>query len=100
VSDARACVICSNADGRPNDVIAELDASWLSAPPEAPLPGYVCVVAKRHLVEPFELSDEEQAAFPRYDSDPYEGGPITLDSRLMRSPEQLEAIARAVLEMR
>jgi diadenosine tetraphosphate (Ap4A) HIT family hydrolase len=56
-------VICSNKDGRPGHVLIELDASWLTAPPEAALPGYVCVVAKRHVVEPFELSDEEQNAF-------------------------------------
>jgi diadenosine tetraphosphate (Ap4A) HIT family hydrolase len=27
------------------------------------LPGYVCVVAKRHVVEPFELTTDESAAF-------------------------------------
>ncbi len=29
----------------------------------APLPGYVAVVSKRHVVEPFELSAGEQMAF-------------------------------------
>jgi diadenosine tetraphosphate (Ap4A) HIT family hydrolase len=29
----------------------------------APLPGYVCLVAKRHVREPFELPDAERRAF-------------------------------------
>lgn len=47
------CPIC--AEGRPLDVVAELDASWVSAPSRAPLPGYVCVTAREHVVEPFDL---------------------------------------------
>jgi diadenosine tetraphosphate (Ap4A) HIT family hydrolase len=35
----------------------------VTAPAAAPLPGYVCVVSKRHVVEPFHLSDAESAAF-------------------------------------
>lgn len=56
-----SCVICRNA--RPLDVIAELATTWVTASPTAPLPGYVCVVAKRHVAEPFELREEESAAF-------------------------------------
>jgi len=47
------CPICRR--GRPRDVVAVLRASWVSAPARAPLPGYVAVVSKRHVVEPFEL---------------------------------------------
>jgi diadenosine tetraphosphate (Ap4A) HIT family hydrolase len=36
---------------------------WVTAPPRAPLPGYVCVVAKRHVTEPFELDEPELTAF-------------------------------------
>ncbi len=56
-----SCPICER--GSPLDVIAELPASWISAPPAAPLPGYACVVAKRHVVEPFELQLKERLAF-------------------------------------
>jgi diadenosine tetraphosphate (Ap4A) HIT family hydrolase len=49
--------------GRPLDVVAELAASWVSAPAAAPLPGYACLVSKRHVVEPFELPSEERATF-------------------------------------
>jgi diadenosine tetraphosphate (Ap4A) HIT family hydrolase len=44
-------------------VVAELATTWVTAAVEAPLPGYACVVAKRHVVEPFELSDPERIAF-------------------------------------
>jgi diadenosine tetraphosphate (Ap4A) HIT family hydrolase len=44
-------------------VVAELAATWVTAGVEAPLPGYACVVAKRHVVEPFELPDAERVAF-------------------------------------
>jgi diadenosine tetraphosphate (Ap4A) HIT family hydrolase len=43
--------------------VAELAATWVSAPATAPLPGYACVVSKRHVVEPYELPPEERAAF-------------------------------------
>jgi len=55
------CPIC--ARGTPLDVVAELDTTWVTAGAAAPLPGYACVVAKRHVVEPFELPANELAAF-------------------------------------
>jgi diadenosine tetraphosphate (Ap4A) HIT family hydrolase len=36
---------------------------WVTLPPRTPLPGYVCLVAKRHVREPFELPDSERRAF-------------------------------------
>jgi diadenosine tetraphosphate (Ap4A) HIT family hydrolase len=56
-----SCPIC--ARGAPLDVIAELAATWVTAPREAPLPGYACVVSKTHVVEPFELPESERTAF-------------------------------------
>ncbi len=56
-----SCPICAN--GQPLDVVAELAATWVTAQVEAPLPGYVCVVSKRHVVEPFELPAPELVAF-------------------------------------
>ncbi len=55
------CVICQT--GAPLDVVAEFESCWVTAQRLAPLPGYVCVVARRHIVEPFELDAHEQAAF-------------------------------------
>jgi diadenosine tetraphosphate (Ap4A) HIT family hydrolase len=55
------CIICRN--GGPLDVIAELPTIWVAASSRAPLPGYVCVVLKRHVVEPFELDEPALSAF-------------------------------------
>jgi len=57
----RGCPICRR--GRPRDIIATLSASWVTAPSRAPLPGYVAVVSKRHVVEPFELPPSARRAF-------------------------------------
>jgi diadenosine tetraphosphate (Ap4A) HIT family hydrolase len=46
-------------------VILELDTTWVTAQEVAPLPGYVCVVAKRHVDEPFLLADDEMVSFWR-----------------------------------
>lgn len=58
---AESCVIC--ASGTPPDVVAELPAAWVAGGTEAALPGYVCVIAKRHVREPFELPETERHAF-------------------------------------
>ena len=60
-SPETSCPIC--ACGEPLDVVAELATTWITAPVDAPLPGYVCVVARRHVVEPFELPQTEFVAF-------------------------------------
>jgi diadenosine tetraphosphate (Ap4A) HIT family hydrolase len=44
-------------------VILELRSVWVTAPRRAPLPGYVCVVAKRHVEEPFELVGSDHRRF-------------------------------------
>jgi diadenosine tetraphosphate (Ap4A) HIT family hydrolase len=61
LKQAGACPIC--LAGRPEHVLADRRATWITAAPEAPLPGYACVVSKRHVVEPFELPADELAAF-------------------------------------
>ena len=38
-------------------------ASWATGQAEAALPGYVCIVSKTHAIEPFELPEQERAAF-------------------------------------
>lgn len=59
--DPRTCPICQR--GAPEDVLLDLDRSWVVAPPRAPLPGYVAVFAKAHAVEPFHLPAEDRRAF-------------------------------------
>lgn len=55
------CPICRR--GEPLDVLLDLGPAWVTAATEAPLPGYVCVVAKQHVVEPFELDLDDGHAF-------------------------------------
>src|SRR5438093_176337 len=55
------CPICRRR--HPRDVVATLPASWVTAPRQAPLPGYVAVVARQHVVEPLELPPSAGHAF-------------------------------------
>jgi diadenosine tetraphosphate (Ap4A) HIT family hydrolase len=55
------CIICRQEG--PLDVIGKLPTVWVTAPPKAPLPGYTCVVVRRHVAEPFELDEPELTAF-------------------------------------
>jgi diadenosine tetraphosphate (Ap4A) HIT family hydrolase len=55
------CPICDR--GEPLDVIAQLESVWITAATMAPLPGYVCVVAKRHAEEPYELARGQRLVF-------------------------------------
>jgi diadenosine tetraphosphate (Ap4A) HIT family hydrolase len=57
------CVIC--IAGAPRDVVADFPSCWATAPREAPLVGYVCVVAREHVNEPFEMDPAAQSAFWR-----------------------------------
>jgi len=59
--DGADCPICRR--GHPEDVLLELRVAWVTAPRDAPLPGYVCLVAKRHAVEPFDLDIDAGHAF-------------------------------------
>src|SRR4029079_14405981 len=59
--DPAGCIICSS--GGPLDIVAETESCWVTAQSDAPLPGYVCVVSKRHVGDPYELSRDEQASF-------------------------------------
>lgn len=57
------CVICTA--GAPLDVVADFPSCWATVPREAPLAGYVCVVAREHVNEPFEMDPAAQATFWR-----------------------------------
>jgi diadenosine tetraphosphate (Ap4A) HIT family hydrolase len=59
------CPICQSirSTGQPQDTLVALDASWVTAPRRAPLPGYVCLVSRRHVIEPYQLPEPEQRAF-------------------------------------
>ena len=58
---AAGCIICIS--GAPLNIIGELPTCWATADPDAPLPHYVCVVARDHVNEPYEMSPTRQAAF-------------------------------------
>jgi diadenosine tetraphosphate (Ap4A) HIT family hydrolase len=47
----------------PWDVVASLDASWLTMPEGAPVRGYACLVSKLHVVEIHELPEEAATLF-------------------------------------
>lgn len=55
------CVICQA--GRPYGILVELPSSWVTTDPEVAIFGYVCVISKRHVVEPYELSDDDLFLF-------------------------------------
>jgi len=56
-----SCPIC--LQGKPTNIIAELDVSFLTAGEQTPLKGSCALFFKRHAVELYELSSEEAAAF-------------------------------------
>ncbi|MGH2935522.1 MAG: HIT family protein [Gaiellaceae bacterium] len=60
---SQACPICRR--GAPLDVIADYANVWVTAGEKGPLPAYVCVVSKEHVVEPFELPPDALDAFWR-----------------------------------
>jgi diadenosine tetraphosphate (Ap4A) HIT family hydrolase len=47
----------------PEWMLAETDVCKISAWREGVLPGYACVLSKAHVVEPFELPEDQQARF-------------------------------------
>jgi diadenosine tetraphosphate (Ap4A) HIT family hydrolase len=55
------CPICR--DGKPTNIIAELNFCFLVAGEETPLKGSCALFFKRHAVELYELSSEEAAGF-------------------------------------
>jgi diadenosine tetraphosphate (Ap4A) HIT family hydrolase len=59
----QGCPWCHGPGPPVEDVIAETDTCWVTAPLEATLPGYVCVSLKSHAIEPYELDDDARAAF-------------------------------------
>jgi diadenosine tetraphosphate (Ap4A) HIT family hydrolase len=63
-----SCPICAQIreHGAPPDAIAELSTAWVTnGYPQPPVPGYACVVHKRHVVEPYELDDVDGVAYWR-----------------------------------
>lgn len=60
---SETCPVCLR--GKPPDIIAELDASYLMAGEDSPMKGYCFLLLKRHAVELYELSPEEATAFMR-----------------------------------
>lgn len=42
------CPLCQGPGPPEEDLVAETDSCWVTAAPEAALPGYVCVTTKAH----------------------------------------------------
>jgi diadenosine tetraphosphate (Ap4A) HIT family hydrolase len=57
------CPWCQGSGPPEEDVIAETDNCWVTAPMDATLPGYVCVSTKSHAIEPYDLGDDARDAF-------------------------------------
>jgi diadenosine tetraphosphate (Ap4A) HIT family hydrolase len=57
----KECPICRQ--GVPRDLLAELEASWVTFGEQAPMRGYTCLVFRRHAVELHDLSEIEGATF-------------------------------------
>ena len=55
------CPICRR--GEPHGIVGEGSVTWYTTCNPSPLLGYVCVVSKQHVVEPFELHGAARAAF-------------------------------------
>jgi diadenosine tetraphosphate (Ap4A) HIT family hydrolase len=53
------CLVCTN--GRPYGIIAEFPNTWVTTDPQVAGFGYVCVISKTHVVEPFELAGHGSA---------------------------------------
>lgn len=58
-----ACPICQR--GKPLDIVAELEASWVTMAETAPVRGYVCLVSKIHVVELHDLTEATATALMR-----------------------------------
>jgi diadenosine tetraphosphate (Ap4A) HIT family hydrolase len=58
-----SCPICRQRE--PLDVVATLDASWVTMQESAPVAGYACLVSRTHAVELHDLPEETASAFMR-----------------------------------
>jgi diadenosine tetraphosphate (Ap4A) HIT family hydrolase len=58
-----ACPICIHQ--KPLDVVATLEASWVTMQEAAPVSGYVCLVSRLHAVELHDLPEATASAFMR-----------------------------------
>jgi diadenosine tetraphosphate (Ap4A) HIT family hydrolase len=55
--DGSTCWTC--ADGPGGILIAESPAAWVTTRVDVPCRGYLCIYARRHVVEPYELPRDE-----------------------------------------
>ena len=57
------CPICIRRE--PHDMLAKLEASWVTMQEAAPVRGYACLVSQIHAVELHDLADVTSIAFMR-----------------------------------
>jgi diadenosine tetraphosphate (Ap4A) HIT family hydrolase len=58
-----ACPICNRTE--PLDLVAKLEASWVTMQAAAPVRGYVCLVSQTHAVDLHDLPETAASAFMR-----------------------------------
>jgi diadenosine tetraphosphate (Ap4A) HIT family hydrolase len=63
LSSAAGCPICRRSE--PLDLVATLEASWLTMQAAAPVRGYACLVARVHAVDLHDLAEPAACAFMR-----------------------------------
>jgi diadenosine tetraphosphate (Ap4A) HIT family hydrolase len=59
----RSCPICRQTE--PLDLVATLEASWVTMQETAPVRGYTCLVSRTHAVELHDLPEETACVFMR-----------------------------------
>jgi diadenosine tetraphosphate (Ap4A) HIT family hydrolase len=59
--DGSTCEICVR--GKPLGIVVERPTTWITSDRSAVTRGYLCIVARRHVLEPYELEGAERAAF-------------------------------------
>jgi diadenosine tetraphosphate (Ap4A) HIT family hydrolase len=57
------CPWCQGPGPPAAEVMAETATCWVTAPVVAPLPAYVCVSTKAHVIEPYDLDDATRDRF-------------------------------------
>ena len=61
LTDGSGCPICLR--GQPLGVLIERPRTWITSDERAATRGYLCVVSRRHVIEPYQLVGDEREAF-------------------------------------
>jgi diadenosine tetraphosphate (Ap4A) HIT family hydrolase len=61
LADGSGCPICLR--GEPLGILLDRPATWITSDARAATRGYLCVVSKRHVLEPYQLGAKDRAGF-------------------------------------